>query len=320
MSVQTSAKGGPQLTNHILLVEDVNLMRQFLNETLRTVMNTECHTASRVNTAEAALGRFPISLAIIDLNLPDGSGLDIVKQIRKGEGKGDHDIPILIFSGNTYKEAVKECLLFQVNDIIAKPIVALELRKKVEAHLQKKPKIKPPEHFQEIDKKLIAAAPPKVVKTHSAVVKNTGPSSTAPKRPTFDEKSNETPKAFIQWPSDATTGHHQLDRRLKDLCFQLNHFHFYRTEKETYPTAKEDIKQIRLCIDDLNYAIKPLRAANKAEPLWKPLLERVKMISELPFDRYSISKISSQNKEHFSKSLRTAWMGILTKPIIQRKK
>ncbi|MUH71711.1 response regulator [Psychrosphaera haliotis] len=306
-------------TVHILLVDDVNLMCQFLNETLRVIPGVECHTASRVSTADTLLQRYDMELAIIDLNLPDGSGLEIVKQIRKGECKGSHDIPVLIFSGNTYKEAVKECLMFQVSDIMAKPIVALELRKRVQNHLNKKANINTAEHFQELDKKLREANPPKEVKVKSSVVKNE-PSEQTKARKQLESADSEAVNQFIKWPSDATTGFHQIDRRLKDLCFQLNHFHFYRTDKETYPTAKEDIKQIRMCLDDLNYAIKPIKASNPDLAIWKPFSERIKMISELPFDKYSTPKLALQGKGQFSKSLRTAWMGILTKPIIQRKK
>ncbi len=304
---------------HILLVDDVNLMCQFLNETLRVIPNVECHTASRVTTAGTILQRYAIDLAIIDLNLPDGSGLDIVKKIRKGECKGEHDIPILIFSGNTYKQAVKECLLFQVSDIVAKPIIAIELRKRVENHLNSQKKINAPEYYCEIDKKLLADAPPKVHKPSPSIV-NATQTYSAVNRLKTETKLDDSVNQFIKWPSDATTGFHQIDRRLKDLCFQLNHFHFYRTEKDVYPTAKEDIKKISMCLDDLNFAIRPIKAAQPTLPIWKPFYERIKMIEELPFQKYSTPKISSENKTFFSKSLRTAWMGILTKPIIQKKK
>ena len=90
-------------TKHILLVDDVNLMCQFLNETLRVIPNVECHTASRVTTADTILQRYAIDLAIIDLNLPDGSGLDIVKKIRKGGTKEKH-----IRAGKKVKEAGME--------------------------------------------------------------------------------------------------------------------------------------------------------------------------------------------------------------------
>lgn len=306
-------------TRHILLLDDVNLMCQFLNETLRTIPNVECHTASRIASAEGTLSRVPVSMAIIDLNLPDGSGLDIVKLIRKGEGKGEHDIPILIFSGNTYKEAVTECLQFKVTDFIVKPIVAMELRKRVEMHLNSHKNLEPAQFFQEIDRKLQESKPKPVIKKPTQSVVNNNEDES--KRATSVNKEQEVQEnLYIKWPAAATTGYHQLDRRLKDLCYHLNHFHFYRTEKDVYPTAEKDVDQIKLCIDDLNYAIKPLRAASQKLKLWKALEERLKIIAELPFKRLSANKVSDEAKKNFSKSLRTAWLGVLTKPIIQRKK
>lgn len=316
---QMAGHSNPAEVRHVLLVDDVNLMCQFLNETLRMIPNVECHTASKVNTAETILRRYPIKLAIIDLNLPDGSGIELVRQIRKGEVKGEYDIPILIFTGNTYKETIKQCLMFQVSDIIAKPIVAMELRKRVEANLATKKKLKPAQHYQDLAREIEKLEPPKqTVKPTGSVVKST-PGQSQANRPSAEKKDEEGPKQFIKWPQEATTGYHQLDRRLKDLCYQLNHFHHYRTTKDTYPTASDDIQQIKMCIDDLNYAIKPLRSSNPKDDIWKALVDRIKNISELPFKKYSAPKLDKTKKEQFSKSLRTAWMSILSKPIIKKK-
>jgi DNA-binding response OmpR family regulator len=317
---QSFGQAEPVEVRHVLLVDDVNLMCQFLNETLRMIPNVECHTASKVNTAESILRRYPVKLAILDLNLPDGSGLELVKQIRKGEVKGDYDIPILIFTGNTYKETIKQCLMFNVSDIIAKPIVAMELRKRVEANLAKKKKLKPAQYYQDIDRELEKIAPPKAAVKPTSSVVNSRPTASTVRRPGQENKSEDGPSQFIKWPSDATTGYHQLDRRLKDLCFQLNHFHHYRTTKETYPTAEDDIQQIKMCMDDLDYAIKPLKSAKPNEEIWPALQQRLKMLKEVPYKKYSAPKLDSKKKELFAKSLRTAWMSILSKPIIQRKK
>lgn len=306
-----------KLPKQILLLDDVNLMCQFLNETLRTLPNVECHTASRVASAMGTLSRQDISLAIIDLNLPDGSGLEVVKAIRKGQGKGAHDIPILIFSGNTYKQAVKECMLFKVSDIIAKPIVAMDLRKRVEMHLNKVRNIEGSEYFERIDEKLLSERPDTALKAAVVNDKNEKPVE-KPKPIVAAEEVVNNP--FIKWPKNATTGYHQLDRRIKDLCYLLNHFHFYRTTKETYPTAKQDLQEIRLSIDDLKYALKPLKAPKPKEAFWKAIEERIKLIEELPFERFCAPKIGEEHKAKFSKMLRTAWLAILTKPIIQLKK
>lgn len=317
--MSTSAASKAKSVN-VLILDDVNLMCQFLSETLRPISGVDCHTAARVASAAGVLERIDISLAIIDLNLPDGNGLEIVKAIRKGEGKGRHDIPILIFSGNAYKEAVKECVQFKVNDFIVKPIVAIELRKKVELHLKKSTELPGPEFFVKLDETIAAKKVVAEKNTPAGAVvqsKPEGAGSNYKPQSRVEEVENSQ---FIKWPSNATTGFHQLDRRLKDLCYQLNHFHFYRTTKPVYPTAQKDIEQISLCIDDLNYAIKPLKSANPDLPIWSALVSRIKIISELPFKRLSSDKVTDDAKKSFSKNLRNAWLGILSKPIIQRKK
>ena len=66
----------------ILIVEDnrelLNDIKQYLEKS-----GNICEIASDFKTADEKIGIFPYDILIIDLNLPDGNGLDIIREVKK---------------------------------------------------------------------------------------------------------------------------------------------------------------------------------------------------------------------------------------------
>src|SRR5215510_5134759 len=99
----------------ILVVEDYPLMGEILSETL----NDYGH-ASHVLTGKDALERIERNapdIILLDLNLPDMNGLEVVKFVRRNEKTSR--IPVLAMSGNYIN--YKKCLEVGCNDFIHKP-------------------------------------------------------------------------------------------------------------------------------------------------------------------------------------------------------
>jgi len=65
---------------------------------------------------------------ILDLGLPDISGLDVLKKIRRFSS-----IPVIILTARTYESDVVNTLKEKANDYIAKPFKQLELLKRLKA-------------------------------------------------------------------------------------------------------------------------------------------------------------------------------------------
>ncbi|HEX2085863.1 MAG TPA: response regulator transcription factor [Solirubrobacteraceae bacterium] len=123
----------------ILLVEDDDATRAFLADNLladgHDVIAADCarHGWRLMET------KFP-DLALVDVGLPDGSGLDLVRRVREADGvasRVDPQLPILVLSGrrgelDRIRGFEKGC-----DDYVVKPFSYAELRARVSALLRR---------------------------------------------------------------------------------------------------------------------------------------------------------------------------------------
>ena len=85
----------------VLLVEDDALLRSFLSENLAADGFDPLEAGSAADGLRALQYKHP-DVALVDLGLPDGSGLDLIARVRTAEGLGsrlDPDLPLLVLSG-----------------------------------------------------------------------------------------------------------------------------------------------------------------------------------------------------------------------------
>ena len=122
LAVENKAK--PKSANfqlgRILLVEDHEVSRTVMAEALRAVG----WTVDLVETAEQGRRRgleIPYQAILLDLNLHDGSGLDIVKSMRAEEGPNRYG-PILAVSADASENHKDACRAAGFSDFISKPI------------------------------------------------------------------------------------------------------------------------------------------------------------------------------------------------------
>ena len=112
----------------ILLVED----SPRVVETLTAALTREGHkveVAGSCATARDAFGAAEFELAIIDIGLPDGSGLDVCRGARR-EG---HALPILLLTARTDVSDRVLGLDAGADDYLAKPFAPAELHARVRA-------------------------------------------------------------------------------------------------------------------------------------------------------------------------------------------
>ncbi|MGE0255514.1 MAG: response regulator [Alphaproteobacteria bacterium] len=77
--------------------------------------------------AMLAWARRPVDLVVTDLRMPDGSGLDLVRQIRDS----NHSVPIIVMTGHVLSEAETQVLEAGANIVFRKPIDLYAMRRSV---------------------------------------------------------------------------------------------------------------------------------------------------------------------------------------------
>jgi len=122
-----------QNTQHILIVDDDLEIRKLLGRYL-TDQDYRVSLASDQRTMEDALLINEVSLVVLDVLLPDGSGFDICRDLRR-EGS---EIPVIILTA--LKEDVDRIIGLEIgaDDYLGKPFNPRELLARIRAVLRRK--------------------------------------------------------------------------------------------------------------------------------------------------------------------------------------
>lgn len=117
---------------HILLVEDDKLLADQI-ATLLKHERYDCDVCHNIADATIAYEENSYQLLLVDWNLPDGSGLSMLRQIRQS---GD-DISVIMLSGRESIEERVEALDGGADDYLCKPYSNIELLARIRALLRR---------------------------------------------------------------------------------------------------------------------------------------------------------------------------------------
>lgn len=115
----------------ILLVEDNELIQTMTVQTLKK-LDWEYELASTGEEALLAWRKQNISVILLDLGLPDQSGLDVLATIRQS----DPETPVITLTGDATKETQKQCAEKGATGFLAKPATQEELVQAINQVLQ----------------------------------------------------------------------------------------------------------------------------------------------------------------------------------------
>ncbi|MEL4071868.1 response regulator transcription factor [Ochrobactrum sp. GPK 3] len=116
----------------ILLVEDNLTLASWLAKSLQQ-SNYNVDTVHDAADAEQALAFTEYNLVILDLGLPDKTGLDVLEQIRN---RGN-EVPVIILTANASLDGRIRGLDAGADDYLAKPFELSELEARIRAHLRR---------------------------------------------------------------------------------------------------------------------------------------------------------------------------------------
>ncbi len=115
----------------ILTVDDFSTMRRIIRNMLRQLGYTNIVEAEDGAEALSLLQREKVDFVISDWNMPNMSGLDLLKAIRADEHL--KPLPVLLVTAEALKENVVEALKAGVNNYVVKPFTAEMLKEKIDA-------------------------------------------------------------------------------------------------------------------------------------------------------------------------------------------
>lgn len=117
--------------HQVLVVEDDKGIR----DVLRVLLEAEKYRVVEAPTAERAhieARSHKPDLMVVDLGLPDGSGLDVIRHVREWSS-----LPVIVLSARTMEEQKIAALDAGADDYITKPFSAPELLARVRAALRR---------------------------------------------------------------------------------------------------------------------------------------------------------------------------------------
>jgi two-component system chemotaxis response regulator CheY len=106
--------------NKVLIVDDSPTIRKMVRASLRTLPATFVEAANGLEAIEQiALG--PISLIVLDLNMPDMHGVDVLKFVRSH--KTCRDVPVIVLTTRGDEESRNTALAAGATQYVTKPFV-----------------------------------------------------------------------------------------------------------------------------------------------------------------------------------------------------
>ena len=116
-----------------LIVEDDKGLNQGLSKALKSD-NRKIISCQDLKTAREQLLCGCVSLILLDINLPDGSGFDLLQEIKEKAP----DIPVILLTANDTDMDIVDGLERGADDYITKPFSLSVLRARVNTQLRKK--------------------------------------------------------------------------------------------------------------------------------------------------------------------------------------
>lgn len=306
---------------NLLVVDDVILMCDFLYGVANKVPGCRAFKALDGKTAAEILETETIDLLITDIEMKAPTGLELVYKVRAGYfSSTSHDIPVIIFSGNAYRELIEQSISYDVNDFLVKPITAIQLTKKIQFHLQHEKAVRTAEHYAALtpDFALSKAPSDEHRKVSVAIVRELDDSSATAEQEALNDEKQSDKRDFLFWPEHATTGYFQLDRRLRNFAFNVSCFHNVFVGNCKPVAIESERKRACEAIDYLFHIAKNIKHKEQRREFWLLFSQRLDKLKPLALE------LAQVNIKHHSQVLALLkkfsywWMQTCNRPIIQK--
>lgn len=115
----------------ILVVDDFSTMRRIITNVLRQLGFDNILEAEDGSKALKVLESETVDFVITDWNMPEMSGLDLLKAIRASENEAMKELPVLMVTAEALQDNIIAAAKAGVNNYIIKPFDAQTLADKI---------------------------------------------------------------------------------------------------------------------------------------------------------------------------------------------
>lgn len=126
----------------ILLVEDDPAIRRILRSLLKSA-DYDTEEATNLETGLSMESILHPDIVILDLGLPDGDGIDFIRELRKKS-----EVPVIVLSARDKETEKVRALESGANDYVTKPFGPAELKARIKVALRQ---IRPPQHQGKVE-------------------------------------------------------------------------------------------------------------------------------------------------------------------------
>ena len=114
----------------ILVVDDFSTMRRIIKNILRQLGFNNVVEADDGTTAWDVLNKDRIEFIISDWNMPQMTGIDLLRKVRASDEFGD--LPFLMVTAEAQQENIIEAVQAKVSNYIVKPFTAEVMKQKID--------------------------------------------------------------------------------------------------------------------------------------------------------------------------------------------
>ena len=114
----------------VLVVDDFSTMRRIIKNILRQLGFTNIVEADDGTTAWDVLNKDKIEFIISDWNMPQMTGIELLRKVRASEEFGD--LPFLMVTAEAQQENILEAVQAKVSNYIVKPFTAEVMKQKID--------------------------------------------------------------------------------------------------------------------------------------------------------------------------------------------
>lgn len=122
----------------ILIVEDEKFMRDLIK---RMLENIRYKNVIAVATGEEAVAQIEdnsgiIECILLDIELPDMSGIEFLRILRSQPPENNPNIPVVMVTGHSERRNVEKALELGVSHFLTKPLAPVDLGKAIDMALR----------------------------------------------------------------------------------------------------------------------------------------------------------------------------------------